>query len=553
MDNVGHIRTHQVTIVELATKNESQIEVQSGEDLSTGAFLIWGSLNGQEIKTTRDKYFVAFQDFRDKLLEAGYGMKCNGARLDVAPMSRFETGSKVYVLESEKKKQPENTVDIWDKADINDFPDSRQQNRFKNKWYDEHIGPPERSRELSKLCLAGFIFTLMPPVYIVLVVLFQSLYLVWIVCALLSPLLGLVFCIAGLATAGRSGKKGIGFGVAGIAIQCVSLVVAVSILGPILAEHSKNNREITNNEMYHLHSLGDTKNTDYDISRYMIPEGYDFKSLNITVSDTEFEAYAEDKLQTISNKTDKSIRGEFQGYGFLIVRSDCFDEWLSVNRPEGIYYDRGYARIMHLDWWEFAAISSVPLAVYKDPSDKFIIITNCGDYKVIAEFFEGIGEAKPIETTVEETIEETNSPEFYENNELVVYLKDNINEDMSLLEIINVFDESCKDTRKTDMFNLEFGPYNYSTYDPYTGEFVEQGEYYCFSMTRWFLYEDGKFYVLCVSVLYEINDENKDFKHVTMTDYNIDGDFFEYARKSYPYNYASTEKIAGIDIYMRPV
>ena len=29
----------------------------------------------------------------------------------------------------------------------------------------------------------------------------------------------------------------------------------------------------------------------------------------------------------------------------------------------------------------------VPLAVYKDPSDKYIIVTNCNDYKVITEFF----------------------------------------------------------------------------------------------------------------------------------------------------------------------
>ena len=33
-------------------------------------------------------------------------------------------------------------------------------------------------------------------------------------------------------------------------------------------------------------------------------------------------------------------------------------------------------------------MQSVPLAVYKDPSDKYIVITNCSDFKVISEFFE---------------------------------------------------------------------------------------------------------------------------------------------------------------------
>ena len=386
MDNVGFIKTHKVTIVELGTGNETQIDVQSGEDMSTGAFIIWGSINDQEIKSAQEKYFAAFQQFRDKLLEAGYGIKCNGARLNAAPLSKFENGPKVYILESGNK--PESAVNIWDKADINDFPDSGQQNRFINKWTDEHMVRPEQSRELSKLCLAGFIFTVLPPVLLLLGVIMQELFFVWFACALLSPLLGLIFSIAGLATVGKSGKRGQAFGVAGITIQCVCIVIAVIILGPAVAEHTSTNRRIVNNEMYPLGRMGETLNTEYDVAQYRIPEGYDFKSLDISVSDTDFETYAGNKLQTINNKTDKSIRGVFRDYNFLIVRSDRFDEWLSVNCPQGLRYYKGYAGIEYADWWEFAATRTYPLAVYKDPSDKYIVITNCSDFKVISEFFE---------------------------------------------------------------------------------------------------------------------------------------------------------------------
>lgn len=386
MDNVGFIKTHKVTIVELGTGNETQIDVQSGEDMSTGAFIIWGSLNDQEIKSAQDKYFAAFQQFRDKLLEAGYGIKCNGARLNAAPLSKFENGPKVYILES--GNNPESAVNIWDKADINDFPDSRQQNRFINKWTDEHMVKPEQNRELSKLCLAGFVFTVLPPVLLLLGVIMQELFFVWFACALLSPLLGLIFSIAGLATAGKSGKRGQAFGVAGITIQCVCIVIAVIILGPAVAEHTRTNKRIVNNEMYPLGRMRETLNTEYDVAQYRIPEGYDFKSLDISVSDTDFETYAVNKLQTISKKTDKSIRGVFQNYNFLIVRSDRFDEWLSVNCPQGLNYYNGYAGITYTDWWEFAATGTFPLAVYKDPSDKYIVITNCSDFKVISEFFE---------------------------------------------------------------------------------------------------------------------------------------------------------------------
>ena len=247
---------------------------------------------------------------------------------------------------------------------------------------------PEQNRELSKLCLAGFIFTVLPPVLLLLGVIMQELFFVWFACALLSPLLGLIFSIVGLATAGKSGKRGQAFGIAGITIQCVCIVIAVIILGPAVAEHTRTNKRIVNNEMYPLGRMGDTVNTGYDVTQYMIPEGYDFNSLDISVSDTDFETYAGNKLQTISNKTDKSIRGVFRDYNFLIVRSDRFDEWLSVNCPQGLNYYNGYAGITYTDWWEFAATGTFPLAVYKDPSDKYIVITNCSDFKVISEFFE---------------------------------------------------------------------------------------------------------------------------------------------------------------------
>lgn len=388
MENIGHIKTHKVTIVELATGNETRLDVQSGENMSDGTYVIWCSLNDQEMTSTEDKYFKSFQQFRDKLLEAGYGIKCNGARLNVAPLSKFETGPQVYILESGKKNNPDITVNIWDKADINDFPDSRQQNRYINKWTDEHMGRPEQSRELSKLCLAGFVFAVLPPVLLVLGVLMQELFFVWFACALLSPLLGLIFSIVGLVTAGRKGNRGKGFGIAGIALPVIAFTVIFIILAPILSEMSRTNKMLAQNEMYALGYMGKSLNTEYDVSQYMIPEGYDFNSLNITISDTELEAYCESKLEKIDNKTDKSIRGVFQTYSFLVIRSDKLNVWLESNSPNGFYYHDGYAYICYPTRGMENMIVSEPLAVYKDPSDKFVVITNCNDYKVIAEFFE---------------------------------------------------------------------------------------------------------------------------------------------------------------------
>ena len=153
MDNIGFVKTHTVSIVEIGTDNETKIDIRSGEDMSSGATVIRGTLNGQEITAVCDTYFKAFQQFRDKLLEAGYGMKCNGAHLNVAPLSRYENGPKAYVLEQGKPADKDSAVDIWAKADIDEFPDSGKQNRFYNNWSAAQKAVEEKEARKAPLTL----------------------------------------------------------------------------------------------------------------------------------------------------------------------------------------------------------------------------------------------------------------------------------------------------------------------------------------------------------------------------------------------------------------
>ncbi len=83
-----------------------------------------------------------------------------------------------------------------------------------------------------------------------------------------------------------------------------------------------------------------------------------------------------------------SIKGTYKDYDFLIVRSDRFYDWFSNNNYQGRPYSFGDDYIYHGELGMEWMIEMAPLAIYKDPSDKFIIITNCNDYKVIAEFFD---------------------------------------------------------------------------------------------------------------------------------------------------------------------
>ena len=107
----------------------------------------------------------------------------------------------------------------------------------------------EQKRTISKLCLTGFILSVISPVLLIFINAFNSLWEVEIVywClfvfAILSPLAGLVLSIAGLIGARKGNKKGKGFGIAGIILTSVYaavVLVVVLILGLIINTFSRH-------------------------------------------------------------------------------------------------------------------------------------------------------------------------------------------------------------------------------------------------------------------------------------------------------------------------
>ncbi len=163
MDNIGYVKSYEVIIVELGTNAETPITVKAGEDMSAGTFVIWCSLNDQEIKSVHDVYFTAFKQFRDKLLEAGYGIKCNGARINAATLHLMERSPEVYIVEPGEGAMPEKPVNIWDKADISEFPDSRQQNRFVDKWFRERDAIEARTARKASPAVKILLFAPLVP------------------------------------------------------------------------------------------------------------------------------------------------------------------------------------------------------------------------------------------------------------------------------------------------------------------------------------------------------------------------------------------------------
>ena len=94
----------------------------------------------------------------------------------------------------------------------------------------------EKKRETSKLCLTGFILSILFPVMLLLVNLSLGRYLGGTVSGILNmiillfPLTGLILSIAGLVSAFKKRRKGKGLGIAGIILNTLYIVIGIVIV-----------------------------------------------------------------------------------------------------------------------------------------------------------------------------------------------------------------------------------------------------------------------------------------------------------------------------------
>ena len=429
---------------------------------------------------------------------------------------------------------------------------------------------PEQ-KKISKLCLAGLIISASYPLLLAVDyfgpwIHFYSWQRVWWTRAeILMPVIGIMLSIAGLVKVRKKGLEGRKFALAGLVLplgylSIFLLITFASVIGLIVSSSSKYGA-YENSEISDMGSIGSTVNREYDVSMYRIPAGFDTGALkDKKTSEAELEAYAGSKLQTIEYVNDMSAKGQFQGSPFIIVRSDCLNKWLKANKLGSFSYTtrEEYATLNYEVPWEFAASYVNTLAVYKDPSDEYIIITNCGDYKIIAEFFEGIG--NPVPTELPDELKETNEtkdPVTLKNMGLLYNLEKNINKHIPLSEIIYVFakmcDEPLDDSTLIFRYGIDYfdGRDNlFSDYDNTTNPRVRGEQLFGFCMARQYKAEDGKYYQIRVEVMYGLNAISRNYKLTQITDKDVDGDFFDYMRNSEAYKYAETADIKSVNIYV---
>lgn len=125
---------YEAVLVELNTGAELSVSIEVDEAEASDNIFINATIKEQEINSSNVNYLPAYQEFRDKLLEAGYGIKCNGSRLNAVQSGMMGATDKIYLVEKGKRAMLADIVSIWSYADIDIFPDTKQQNDFLEHW-----------------------------------------------------------------------------------------------------------------------------------------------------------------------------------------------------------------------------------------------------------------------------------------------------------------------------------------------------------------------------------------------------------------------------------
>jgi len=119
---------------------------------------------------------------------------------------------------------------------------------------------------------------------------------------------------------------------------------------------------------------------------------------------------------------------------------------------------------------------------------------------------------------------------------LLEYLKQNITTDVSLDEILSIFEEMCKTPIEEDLLLNEYGVYDFTGEDLFYYDLVRQ-------------YPDGEdeYFQLRVSIMFSPDEENR-FLQDTLWSDDSDENFFDYIKKSDGYAYAKVHEFKSIDI-----
>lgn len=120
---------YKCTVIDLGFyDSEKSVLIEVNED--SDEIEISTVVDGIDFFSSDESYLVAYQKLRDKLWELGYGLQCNGSRINAIQSGMMSRCEKIYLVEMGKKALLNQVVCMWDYADIDVFHDTKEQLEF---------------------------------------------------------------------------------------------------------------------------------------------------------------------------------------------------------------------------------------------------------------------------------------------------------------------------------------------------------------------------------------------------------------------------------------
>lgn len=121
-----------IVAVRLADNAEFNVTVTIIEDNIVTMSVL---LDNHLYEVNAEDIFPTFQQLRDMLLLNGIGLKCCGAMINAHQSGMMITSDKVYLLTLGEAALKKDIATIFDYADSKEFPNTLEQEKFAQKWF----------------------------------------------------------------------------------------------------------------------------------------------------------------------------------------------------------------------------------------------------------------------------------------------------------------------------------------------------------------------------------------------------------------------------------
>ena len=123
-----------VTAIEIITQRKFELIIEADEAETAEDIVLSAEINGMKVLASDYNYLPAYQKLRDEILKLGYGLLCNGSRLNAVQSGMMGANDKIYLVENGRPTSNKDIVCLYDYADIDSFPTTSEQAEFIKSW-----------------------------------------------------------------------------------------------------------------------------------------------------------------------------------------------------------------------------------------------------------------------------------------------------------------------------------------------------------------------------------------------------------------------------------